>query len=74
MYHGIDVVLGPCLCSDLWYQLWQSLVAGSTASSLGPFQSALQQIYFGEHILGHLPPKETNSLWSSLVSVNVGLT
>lgn len=62
MYHGIDVVLGPRLCSDLWYQLWQSLVGGSTASSLGPFQSALQQIYFGEHILEQSPPKETNRL------------
>lgn len=48
MYCGIDVVLGPCLCSDLWYQLWQSLVGDSTASSLGHFQSALQQIYFEE--------------------------
>lgn len=73
MYHGIDV-FGPCLCFDLWYQLWQSLMGSSTDSSLGPFQSALQQIYFGEWILGQLPPKETNSLWSSLVSVNVGLT
>lgn len=62
MYHGIDVVLGPRLFSDLWYQLWQSLMGSSTASSLGPFQSALQQIYFGERILGQLPPKETNSL------------
>lgn len=47
MYCGIDV-LGPCLCCDLWYQLWQSLVCGSTAISLGPFQSALLQIYFEE--------------------------
>lgn len=38
MCYGIDVVLSPSLCSDLQYQLLLSLVGGSTASSLGPFQ------------------------------------